>query len=189
MSIPLPIVQIINLENFDWCDEMKPLEDLLNNGTEMVVKEIEKTFQDRLKTIRLYNRKITEIDKGLLLYSKLQEISLTGNFIENIQNIPSLVKVLHLNANRIKNLPYLGNLTDLIHIGLSFNYIQSFPSNKIFPNNLTSLDLSMNSLYDLVETVNAIKYLSNLKIATFMVLRVNFRETQYSCCPRIEANF
>lgn len=154
-----------------------------------MVKVIESTFQDKLKSIRLYNRKISEIDKGLLLYSKLQEISLTGNLIENVQNIPSLVKVLHLNANRIKNLPPLGEHKNLMHIGLSFNYIQSFSINKPFPLTLTSLDLSMNLLHRLVETVDAIKYLTNLRIVTFTVRIFNFRETQYSCYLPIEANF
>jgi Leucine-rich repeat (LRR) protein len=79
---------------------MKPLQELLGSCSLQIARKVEKTFPEKLKTVRLQNQKISEIDPGLSIYSDIEVLSLTGNFIEKVENLPRLIKILHLNANK-----------------------------------------------------------------------------------------
>eukprot|EP00842_Homolaphlyctis_polyrhiza_P003790 jgi/Hompol1/4411/HPOL_003656-RA len=56
------------------------------------------------RTMRLHGCKINQIDSELVKFVHLKELSLTGNLINQIQNIPESVEILHLNANLVHTL-------------------------------------------------------------------------------------
>ncbi|KAJ3269298.1 hypothetical protein HK104_005148 [Borealophlyctis nickersoniae] len=51
-------------------------------------------------TLRLHDRKINCIDSAMTQFKNLKELSLTGNWVEVVENLPSGLEILHLNANR-----------------------------------------------------------------------------------------
>ncbi|KAL2919150.1 hypothetical protein HK105_201423 [Polyrhizophydium stewartii] len=77
------------------------------------------------RTLRLHGRKIARIDEGLLKFKNLTELSLTGNLIAQVEHIPASVQILHLNANMITVAPNVAHLDKLMHLGLSFNKLDT----------------------------------------------------------------
>ena len=55
--------------------------------------------QGFMKTLRLHDEKIHDMDENILQFRNLKELSLTGNYIENVQHLPPSIEILHLNAN------------------------------------------------------------------------------------------
>ncbi|KAI9205228.1 uncharacterized protein BJ171DRAFT_70145 [Polychytrium aggregatum] len=138
-------------------------------------------LQAFLKSLRLVDRKIGDIDSKMLAFRNLTELSLTGNHLEAVGHLPKSLKTLHLNANRIQMMPFLGGLTALQHVGLAYNQIKAFRAasstmspkpragpRDLFPASLVSLDVSWNSLESLDEIVETLQGLPNLKALVLM---------------------
>ena len=51
------------------------------------------------ESLILINKNITYIDKSFRKFEALKYLSLTGNYIKNIENLPTNLEKLHLNAN------------------------------------------------------------------------------------------
>jgi hypothetical protein len=51
------------------------------------------------KTLWLSQKGINTMDSGLRRFKNLVELSLTGNVIDKVENVPSNIEILHLNAN------------------------------------------------------------------------------------------
>ena len=51
-------------------------------------------------TLRLHGKHIQELDSELIKFINVKELSLTGNLIKHVKNIPPQVELLHLNANK-----------------------------------------------------------------------------------------
>ncbi|RKO87908.1 hypothetical protein BDK51DRAFT_53182 [Blyttiomyces helicus] len=77
------------------------------------------------RTLKLHAKKITAIDEEMNKLKNLEELSLTGNEIERVENLPHTLQILHLNANRLTQCPDVSRLPHLIHLGLGYNSIQS----------------------------------------------------------------
>lgn len=52
------------------------------------------------KSLRLVNMSIREIDANFNSFQHLRELNLSGNLLLKVDNIPSTVEILDLNANR-----------------------------------------------------------------------------------------
>jgi Leucine-rich repeat (LRR) protein len=123
-----------------------------------------------LKTVDLHNYRIYRIDKEFIEFSNIEELSLSGNLLSKVEskNLPSSIRILHLNGNKINSFPNLANLVKLVHLGLSYNSIISIPTEVEIPTilnpaYLTSLDLSYNNITDLLGASSSLRPLSCLK--------------------------
>ncbi|KAJ3257461.1 hypothetical protein HK103_004536 [Boothiomyces macroporosus] len=99
--------------DYSWCDELQSIELMLRESNSKL-KNID--YKKLLKNVRLHGKKIIELDPGLQLYSSIVDLSLTGNFIDEIKNLPKSIEKLHLNGNRGSlslNLPTLRYLDEL----------------------------------------------------------------------------
>ncbi|KAJ3065339.1 G2/mitotic-specific cyclin [Podochytrium sp. JEL0797] len=121
------------------------------------------------KTLRLVDKKINRIDEDVKKLRNLQELSLTGNWIESVEghNLPSRIQILHLNANKLTACPDISKLGSLLHFGASYNLIKSIDGFSALPS-LISLDLSGNELCDLLGTVRALECVPNLQILALL---------------------
>jgi hypothetical protein len=137
----------------DWCPDFERLK--------VGVSAI--SLQSSMSTLILHDQKIGSIDKKFAKRFKgLKSLALTGNFLQNIDNLPSGVEILHLNANKLKEFPdQIVKLAKILHVGLAFNSIQvlGIQSNQ----SLVSLDLSYNQLYNIEEVIIGLKGFANLK--------------------------
>ncbi|KAJ3101701.1 Leucine-rich repeat-containing protein 43 [Phlyctochytrium planicorne] len=59
---------------------------------------------DYFETLRLVNLGIGAIDPATLKFKNIKELSLTGNLISQIANLPEELQILHVNANWITEL-------------------------------------------------------------------------------------
>ncbi|NWV62835.1 LRC43 protein, partial [Malurus elegans] len=125
-----------------------------------------------LKTLQLVDKGVEEVDEGLLRFQQLEELFLSANRISRVisAHLPRTLKVLVLSCNA------LGDLQDLCvqpppglqHLGLGYNRLCGPSQEKHltvdFWPNLISLDLSFNSLTDLLELVSQLSTLPKLQI-------------------------
>ncbi|KAL5035344.1 hypothetical protein BDV3_005292 [Batrachochytrium dendrobatidis] len=125
--------------DFSWSDEALALkeqflthirkQDHSKPDSQFSLAYINKHF----KTLRLHGQGIKVMDASLSKFICLEELSLTGNLISTVQNIPESVKVLHLNANKLDQFPKVSHLKNLLHLGISYNTISTVshpPSTK-----------------------------------------------------------
>ncbi|XP_059844191.1 leucine-rich repeat-containing protein 43-like [Hypanus sabinus] len=128
-------------------------------------------FCSNLKALRLVNKQITEVDKDLLKFQNLEELTLSANRIStlNSANLPRKLKILELCTNEISSLNDLvvSPPPGLQHLGLSYNKLSldseyKFLSGEFWPN-LISLDLSFNDFENLLNIVAHLTLLPKLK--------------------------
>ncbi|KAI8900310.1 hypothetical protein BC833DRAFT_287146 [Globomyces pollinis-pini] len=131
-------------------------------------KDYEKS---RLIGAKIHNQKIIDIDIAMVEYRNLLDLSFTGNLLSKInqQHLPSHLQILHLNANKITQMPCLYDLKSLVHVGLAYNLIDdcSLLSQQL-THNIQSLDLSWNDLSNFENTVRGLKELKNLRILSLL---------------------
>ncbi|KAI9145169.1 hypothetical protein BKA69DRAFT_541867 [Paraphysoderma sedebokerense] len=156
-----------------WSSESVAFKQFLKRLNSQRQKPSRQQIYSFFTSLRLNDRKINQIDSEFLNLSDLIELSLTGNYLDSVQSLPSNIEVLHLNANRLTLLPHLGVLNRLVHLGLSHNFISS-PMNgtaKVqIPDSLISVDLSYNSISNLYEWTETLKEAKNLRLLTLMVV-------------------
>ncbi|XP_072921662.1 leucine-rich repeat-containing protein 43-like isoform X2 [Hemitrygon akajei] len=128
-------------------------------------------FCSNLKALRLVNKQIIEVDKDLLKFQNLEELTLSANRIStlNSANLPRKLKILELCTNEISSLNDLiiSPPPGLQHLGLSYNKLSldseyKFLSGEFWPN-LISLDLSFNDFGNLLNIVAHLTLLPKLK--------------------------
>ncbi|NXU11035.1 LRC43 protein, partial [Pardalotus punctatus] len=124
------------------------------------------------KSLRMVDKGVEELDRGLLQFQQLEELILSANCISRVTSahLPRTLKVLELCYNAV------GDLQDLCvqpppglqHLGLGHNRLCGPSQEKHFTvdfwPNLVSLDLSFNSLTDLLGLVSQVSTLPNLRI-------------------------
>lgn len=120
------------------------------------------------KSLRIVDKKVTEIDDGLLQLKNLKQLTLSANLIKSIDSkkLPKGLQELELAANQISDISALCVCPPpLIHLGLSYNLISSITGHMKSTSwpHLLSLDLSFNNLADLYHTINVLKMLPKLK--------------------------
>ncbi|KFP23971.1 Leucine-rich repeat-containing protein 43, partial [Colius striatus] len=115
---------------------------------------------------------VEEVDEGLLQLQQLEELILSANHISRITsaNLPRGLKVLELCCNAVADLQDLcvQPPPELQHLGLGYNRLSSPLQDNyltaVFWPNLVSLDLSFNSLTDLLGLVSQLTSLQKLRI-------------------------
>ncbi|NXM36331.1 LRC43 protein, partial [Oxyruncus cristatus] len=131
-----------------------------------------------LKSLRMVDKGVEEVDEGVLQFQQLEELVLSANQISRITsaNLPRTLKVLELCCNTVGDLEDLCSQPppELQHLGLGHNRLcgpsqDKFLTGDFWPN-LISLDLSFNNLTDLLGLVSQ---LSNLQKLRILVLQGN----------------
>ncbi|CAH3103742.1 unnamed protein product [Porites lobata] len=139
---------------------------------EIAVKSPDKLTQNFIlkffKSLQIVDKKVTEIDDGLLHLKNLKQLTLSANLIKHVDSkrLPKDLEELELAANQISDISSLCVCPPpLIHLGLSYNQISSITGHmkaSSWPH-LLSLDLSFNNLADLYSTISVLKTLPKLK--------------------------
>ncbi|NXU69971.1 LRC43 protein, partial [Horornis vulcanius] len=125
-----------------------------------------------VKSLRILDKGVEEVDEGLLRFQQLEELILSANHISRVTSahLPRTLKVLELCCNAVDDLQDLCAQPppELQHLGLGYNQLCGPSQEKHltvdFWPNLVSLDLSFNSLTDLLELVSQLSTLQNLHI-------------------------
>ncbi|XP_036249247.1 leucine-rich repeat-containing protein 43 [Molothrus ater] len=125
-----------------------------------------------VKSLRILSKGVEEVDKGLLQFQQLEELILSANHISRVTSahLPRTLKVLELCYNDVGDLQDLCAQPppELQHLGLGYNQLCGPSQEKHltvdFWPNLVSLDLSFNSLTDLLGLVSQLTTLQNLRI-------------------------
>ncbi|EDO44581.1 predicted protein [Nematostella vectensis] len=148
-----------------WSSEATTLREIAVKNPEKLTNSF---VLSHFKSLRIVDKKVTEIDEGLLNFKNLQQLTLSANLISLVdsQRLPKCLKELELSANKISDISSLcRNPPPLIHLGLGYNQITSI-SGHMTPlawRHLLSLDLSCNNLPDLYSTINTLKTLPKLR--------------------------
>ncbi|NXG00602.1 LRC43 protein, partial [Sakesphorus luctuosus] len=125
-----------------------------------------------LRSLRMVDKGVEEVDEGVLQFQQLEELILSANQISRITsaNLPRTLKVLELCCNTVDDLQDLCSQPppELQHLGLGHNRLCGPSQDKFFTENfwpnLISLDLSFNSLTDLLGLVAQLCTLPKLRI-------------------------
>ncbi|XP_074410369.1 leucine-rich repeat-containing protein 43 isoform X3 [Zonotrichia albicollis] len=125
-----------------------------------------------VKSLRILDKGVEEVDEGLLQFQQLEELILSANHISRVTSahLPRTLKVLELCHNDVDDLQDLCAQPppELQHLGLGYNQLCGPSQEKHFTvdfwPNLVSLDLSFNSLTDLLELVSQLSTLQKLRI-------------------------
>nr|XP_033811891.1 leucine-rich repeat-containing protein 43 [Geotrypetes seraphini] len=124
-----------------------------------------------IRSLRLVNKGVVEIDGNLLWFKNLEELVLSTNKISRVNsvNLPWTLKVLELCGNEITTLEELcvDPLPNLQHLGLAYNRLHYSSETQYFAPHvwpsLISLDLSFNNFTDLVGLVLRLSDLLQLR--------------------------
>ncbi|NXB90979.1 LRC43 protein, partial [Vidua chalybeata] len=125
-----------------------------------------------VKSLRILDKGVEEVDEGVLRFQQLEELVLSANHIRTVTSahLPRTLKVLELCYNAVGDLQDLCAQPppELQHLGLGYNRLCGPSQEKYltvdFWPNLVSLDLSFNSLTDLLGLVSQLSTLQNLRI-------------------------
>ncbi|NXF67829.1 LRC43 protein, partial [Ciccaba nigrolineata] len=125
-----------------------------------------------LRSLRIVDKGVEEVDEGLLQLEQLEELILSANHISRISsvNLPRMLKVLELCCNAVADLRDLCAQPppELQHLGLGHNRLcdplqDKYLTENFWPN-LVSLDLSFNNFTDLLGLVSQLSSLQKLRV-------------------------
>ncbi|KAM9621909.1 leucine-rich repeat-containing protein 43 [Trichechus inunguis] len=129
-------------------------------------------FCSYFRSLRVVNKGVSLVDKGLLKFPKLEELVLSANRIREVKasNLPPTLKVLELYGNEITSVECLCACPPpgLQHLGLGHNKLLG-PLESLYVTadhwpNLVSLDLGFNDLTDLQSMVDSLHTLRQLRL-------------------------
>ena len=147
-----------------------PLSALVTEVCTPTIPKVSVEFsEDDLKqyftTLKLESQGITKIDRFFPGFSNVEELSLSGNAISTIENLPASLRQLNLSTNSLTGLPSLGPLAAQLHqISLSYNRLSDETTDLTQGlTALVSLDLSHNKLCDLAALLPKLAALPKLK--------------------------
>ncbi|XP_067681829.1 leucine-rich repeat-containing protein 43-like [Haliotis asinina] len=151
--------------DYSWSQEARELREISVKSPWLIDDNFVLNY---FKTLRIVDKKVTEVDEDLLMFKNLEELTLSANHIKNInsKNLPESLKVLELCANEISDISALCiNPPLLNHLGLGHNtiaFIGDYITGDYWPC-LLSLDLSHNNLSDLLDVVRKLSTLPKLR--------------------------
>lgn len=138
----------------------------------------------------LSNMKITSIDTRFgSLFSQLQELTLSRNYLAEISNLPQSIQVLNATQNLIESVVGMEKWKNLQHIGLGFNQLRDIGFLNSASETLVSVDLSFNRLVDLDDAVAILSRISNLHhlnlCGNIFALHVDYRPFVIQQCEKL----
>lgn len=151
--------------DYSWSEEAKQLREIAVKSPWLIDDNF---ILGHFKTLRIVDKDVAEVDKELLKFKNLEELTLSANKLVtvNSKNLPVSLKVLELCANQISDLSALCVRPPLlIHLGLGMNkvsFIGDYLTGDYWPN-LLSLDLSHNNLSDLLDVIRKLGTLPKLR--------------------------
>ncbi|XP_071178351.1 leucine-rich repeat-containing protein 43-like isoform X18 [Mytilus edulis] len=151
--------------DYSWSEEAKQLREIAVKSPWLIDDNF---ILSHFKTLRIVDKQVAEVDKELLKFRNLEELTLSANKLVtvNTKNLPLSLRVLELCANQISDLSALCVRPPLlIHLGLGMNKISfmgDYLTGDYWPN-LLSLDLSHNNLSDLLDVVRKLGTLPKLR--------------------------
>ncbi|XP_028680353.1 leucine-rich repeat-containing protein 43-like [Erpetoichthys calabaricus] len=151
----------------DWSLEERQLKELAVRSPEAIEDSFVFSY---FKSLRFVDKGVTIVDESLLKFCKLEELTLSVNYISevNAAHLPRSLKVLELCANHITSLEALcQGPPALFHLGLGYNRLSSpgeysYLTSSYWPN-LLSLDLSFNDLDCLPALVSSLRTIGQLR--------------------------
>ncbi|XP_006894769.1 PREDICTED: leucine-rich repeat-containing protein 43 [Elephantulus edwardii] len=129
-------------------------------------------FYSYFRCLRVVDKEVSLVDRGLLKFLNLEELVLSANRIKVVDaaNLPPTLKVLELYGNEVSSMQCLCDHPPpgLQHLGLGHNKLQG-PLESLYVTadhwpNLVSLDLSFNNLTDLQSMLGAVRSLRQLRL-------------------------
>ncbi|XP_055963151.1 leucine-rich repeat-containing protein 43 [Sorex fumeus] len=129
-------------------------------------------FYSYFTSLRMVDKKVSLVDKGLLRFLRLEELILSANQIQDLDSahLPPTLRVLELYGNRLRSLECLCAHPPprLQHLGAGHNQLLG-PAESLFLTaehwpSLVSLDLSFNNLTDLHAMTAALRTLRQLRL-------------------------
>ncbi|XP_064612795.1 LOW QUALITY PROTEIN: leucine-rich repeat-containing protein 43-like [Liolophura sinensis] len=151
--------------DYSWSNEAKSLREIAVRSPWLIDQNF---IFGYFKTLRICDKGVTEVDKRLLKFRNLEELTLSSNMIVSVrsENLPPSLKVLELCANQVSDLSGLCvKPPSLLHLGLGMNkvsYIGDYLTGDYWPH-LLSLDLSHNNLSDLLDIIRKLGTVPNLR--------------------------
>ncbi|GBG28209.1 Leucine-rich repeat-containing protein 43 [Hondaea fermentalgiana] len=145
-----------DLEWSEQCAELDSMVRSRRNKSKTSFSEI----CSRLRTLKLRNCGITEMDDNMQRFTALEEVNLCRNQLRCVKNLPGSLVSLQAFDNRISRLELSDSpvvSSTLIHLGLGFNQISSLTPWIQDCSALVSLDLSYNALCNLGGTLVALQ--------------------------------
>ncbi|XP_012911856.2 leucine-rich repeat-containing protein 43 isoform X1 [Mustela putorius furo] len=129
-------------------------------------------FYSYFRSLRVVDKQVSLVDKGLLKFLNLEELVLSANQIKEIDaiNLPPTLRVLELYGNKISSVECLCTRPPphLQHLGLGQNKLlgplESLYVTADYWPNLVSLDLSFNDLTDLQGLIASLRTLPHLRV-------------------------
>ncbi|XP_066187189.1 leucine-rich repeat-containing protein 43 [Sylvia atricapilla] len=172
---PEALLELLRDQHSPWAlpPDCSPQERLLREVAALAPELLHgsRVFQ-AVKSLRILDKGVEEVDEGLLRFQQLEELILSANHISRVTSahLPRTLKVLELCCNAVDDLQDLCARPppELQHLGLGYNRLCGPSQEKHltvdFWPNLVSLDLSFNNLTDLLELVSQLSTLQNLHI-------------------------
>jgi len=184
--------EVFNVKS-DWSDNITSLRQLAVQKPHVISEAF--IFQ-HFTTLRLVDRNINEVDRGLLKFTNLQELSLTGNCLTSVvgAHLPKSLTVLQLFANKFSDLRDLtiNPPPNLQHLGVGYNLltdVSSYMSPYFWPN-LLSLDLSHNKISQVMPTLQTLSQLVSLRnlslLANPITLAPGYRGCTLDMIPQLQ---
>eukprot|EP00656_Telonema_subtile_P048412 TRINITY_DN5762_c0_g1_i12.p1 TRINITY_DN5762_c0_g1~~TRINITY_DN5762_c0_g1_i12.p1 ORF type:complete len:618 (-),score=180.77 TRINITY_DN5762_c0_g1_i12:26-1879(-) len=123
-------------------------------------------FFEFFTTLRLYEAGIQNVDRAFLQLKNLKELTLSGNSLTTLENLPPTIEVLNVQYNQLESLGGVRQLKNLQHLGVSYNQLESLEELGEMAaelGELRSLDVGFNSLCNHADTTSAVQKLLCLK--------------------------
>lgn len=129
-----------------------------------------------IRSIDLWDNKISSVDVDLSCLILLQELDLSYNNIDSIEKLGNLSNLisLQLQNNQIKKISDFENMEKLLSLNLWYNQITSLAGLEKL-SQLQELQLSHNHISD----ISAIKSLKNLEILKIESNNISFADKEY----------
>ncbi|NXI07879.1 LRC43 protein, partial [Irena cyanogastra] len=172
---PEVLLELLRDQHSPWAlpPDCSPQDQLLREASVLAPELLRgsRVFQV-VRSLRILDKGVEEVDEGLLQFQQLEELVLSANHISRVTSahLPRTLKVLELCCNAVGDLQDLCAQPppELQHLGLGYNQLCGPSQEKHFTvdfwPNLVSLDLSFNSLTDLLGLVSQLCTLQNLRI-------------------------